>query len=448
MERFGDFFPENPSSLDELLEIMAQRMQAMQQMLNSMTPEQRAQLEELSRQLMEDMDLNWQVQRLGENLRSLFPGRSWEASRDFSGEAPMGMAEAMAAMAEMGELDRLDAMLRSATGPAQLAEADMDRVRQMLGEEAAESLERLANLTKMLEEAGLVNRVEGRLELTARGLRAIGNGSLRELFSRMARDKFGQHRLHEDGAGHERTHDSKPYEFGDPFRLDLQRTIRNAIARGGAGTPVRLSPEDFEVERTEHLTRSSTVLLLDLSMSMPMRGNFVPAKKVAVALHSLIASQFPRDYLGLVGFGETAREVSHEQLPSVSWDLNYGTNMHHALQTARRMLAGRAGTRQVIMITDGEPTAHINRAGYPEFNYPPTRETVEATMREVMACTREDIRINMFVLDATGPLRRFIEQVTRVNKGRAFFTTPEDLGDFVLVDFLESRRSTSRVRRR
>ncbi|MBM3717603.1 MAG: VWA domain-containing protein [Actinobacteria bacterium] len=446
MEQYGDFFPENPQSLDELLEQMAQRMQAMQAFMNSLSPEQRSQLQQLSEQLMEDMDLNWQVQQLGQKLQQMFPQQGWDQQYNFRGDDQMGMQEAMGAMQELGQLSDMEGMLRRATNPSQLAEVDLDKVRELLGEDAAQSMERLAEMTKMLEEAGLIDRKEGRLELTPRGLRAIGNNSLKEVFSRLTKDKFGQHKTTWDGSGHERTYDSKPYEFGDPFRLDLQRTIRNAISRNGPGTPVRLSSDDFEIERTEHTTRSSTVLMIDLSMSMPMRGNFVPAKKVAMALHSLISSQFPRDYLGLVGFSETAHVMTHDQLPEVSWDLAYGTNMQHGLRLARQLLARQSGTKQIIMITDGEPTAHITPAGQVYFNYPPVRETVEATLREVVRCTGDSITINTFVLDATGPLRRFIEQMTQLNHGRAFFTTPETLGDFVLVDFLDNRRRTSRAR--
>jgi uncharacterized protein with von Willebrand factor type A (vWA) domain len=448
MEKFGDFFPENPQSLDELLENMAQRMQAMQDLMNSLTPEQRSQMQQLSDQLMQDMDLNWQVQQLGQKLQQMFPqpGQGQGQGYNFRGEQPMDMQQAMQAMAEMGQLSDMEGMLRQATNPAQLAEVDIDKVRDLLGDDAAQSMERLAEMTRMLEEAGLINRTEGKLELTPRGLRAIGNNALRELFNKLSKDKFGQHRISRDGSGHERTYDSKPYEFGDPFRLDLQRTIRNALSRSGSGTPVKLSPEDFEIERTEHNTRSSTVLMIDLSMSMPMRGNFVPAKKVAMAMHSLISSQYPRDFLGLVGFSETAHVMTHEQLPEVSWDLAYGTNMQHGLRLARQLLARQSGTKQIIMITDGEPTAHITPSGGVFFNYPPARETVEATLREVMRCTKDNIVINTFVLDATGPLRRFIEQMTQINHGRAFFTTPETLGDYVLVDFIENRRRTARAR--
>ncbi|MEP6660512.1 MAG: hypothetical protein ABJD24_11410, partial [Acidimicrobiales bacterium] len=441
MERYGDFFPENPQNLDELLEIMAQRMAAMQSMLNSMTPGQRAQLRGLAEQLLEDMDLRWQMDQLGEHLQQLFPQMGWDQRYDFSGQDPLGFAEAAALMNELGDMDQLENLMRGATNPGALAEADIDRARELLGDDAARSLERLAELAKMLEQAGLIENREGRLELTPKGLRKIGANALSDLFRKLTKDKIGQHQLDRLGVGHERAYESKPYEYGDPFNLDIHRTIRNAIKRTGGGTPVRLAPDDFEVERTENLTRSSTVLMLDLSLSMPMRDNFLPAKKVAMALHSLISSQYPRDYLGIVGFSEVARELKASQLPEVSWDFVYGTNMQHGFAIARRLLAKQTGTKQIIMITDGEPTAHITSSGDVFFNYPPVRETVDATLREVARCTREHIRINTFMLDANSYLKAFVERLTQMNRGRAFFTTPETLGDYVLVDFIEQRRA-------
>ncbi|CAN5626411.1 VWA domain-containing protein [soil metagenome] len=445
MEEFGDFFPEHPQNLDELLEQMARRMAAMQAMLNSMSPEQRAQLQELSNQLLDDMDLRWQMDQLGRNLQSLFPQMGWGQEYGFEGSEPMGMGQAMQTMQELGDLDQLENLLRNATNPGALAEADMDRVRDLLGDDAARSLERLAELTRMLEEQGLIQQKEGRLELTPAGLRKIGSNALRDLYGKLAKDRMGQHQLDALGQGHERTYETKAYEFGDPFNLDLQRTIRNALRRRAVAgqeseRTVKLLPEDFEIERTEHVTRSSTVLMLDLSMSMPMRDNFLPAKKVAMALHSLITSQFPRDYMGLVGFSETAYALTPAQLPEVSWDFAYGTNMHHGFTLARQMLARQTGTKQIIMITDGEPTAHITPHGEVYFNYPPVQATVEATLREVVRCTREGIRINTFMLDADSGLRSFIEKLTSINRGRAFFTDHQNLGDYVLVDFIEHKR--------
>ncbi|HJR24679.1 MAG TPA: hypothetical protein VJ804_04350 [Acidimicrobiales bacterium] len=450
MERYGDFFPENPQTLDELLEIMARRMAAMQSMLNSMTPEQRAQLQGLAEQLLEDMDLRWQMDQLGGHLQQLFPQMGWDRRFDFSGQDPLGFAEAAQMLNELGDLDQLEQMLRGASSPGALAEVDVDRARELLGDDAARSLEQLTKLAQQLEEAGLINNTEGRLELTPKGLRKIGRNALSDLFSKLARDKLGRHEIERTGIGHERTYDTKAYEFGDPFNLHIERTVRNAVRRTGGGTPVQLTPDDFEVEQTEQTVRSSTVLMLDLSLSMPMRDNFLAAKKVAMALHSLISMQFPRDFLGIVGFSEVARAITPEQLPEVSWDFVYGTNMQHAFLLSRQMLARQTGTKQIIMITDGEPTAHFEPGmAAPFFSYPPVQPTIDATLKEVARCTREGIRINTFMLDATPYLKTFVEKLTQMNRGRAFFTTPETLGDYVLVDFIEQKRAlrTGRDRR-
>jgi uncharacterized protein with von Willebrand factor type A (vWA) domain len=449
MDRYGDFFPENPQTLDELLEAMAARMAAMQAMLNSMTPEQRAQLQGLAEQLLEDMDLRWQVDQLAQNLRGAFPGAGWERRFDFSGSDPLGFSEANDVLRDLGDLDQLEQLLRSTSNPGALAEVDLDRARTLLGDDAALSLERMSQVAKMLEDAGLIEHREGRYELTPKGIRKIGQNALAELFTRLTKDAAGRHEVERLGAGHERAHSSKPYEFGDPFNLDIQRTVRNGVRRAGPGTPVSLLPEDFEVEETETLTRSATVLMLDVSLSMPMRDNFLAAKKVAMALHSLISSQFPRDFLGMVTFSKVARELRPEHLPEVSWDFDYGTNMQHGLLLSRKMLARQSGTKQVIMITDGEPTAHFEPGmDEPFFSYPPVRETVDATLREVNRCTRDGIRINTFMLDASGYLKAFVEKLTQLNRGRAFFTTPETLGDYVLVDFIEQRRSAAGSGRR
>ena len=445
MREFGDFFPENPQTLAELLELLARRMAAAQAMFNSMTPEQREELQNLMSQMLDDADLQWQMDRLSNNLRRSHPGMDWDGNQQFTGDQPMPFGEALQRIQELNDLDALEDFLGNASSPAALQEVDLDAVRRLLGDVSADSLDRLSRLTETLRQAGLIDQKEGRLELTPRGLRSIGREALRDLFGRLERDALGQHRIERIGAGHERAHETKPYEYGDPFHLDLQGTLRNTLRRQGGGLPLRLSPDDFEIDQTEQLTRSSTVLMVDLSLSMPMRDNFLPAKKVAMALHALISSQFPRDYLGLVGFSETARELRHEQLPEVSWDFVYGTNMQHGLVLARRMLARQTGTKQIIMITDGEPTAHIRQDGEVFFSYPPAYETLEVTLREVLRCTRDDIRINTFMLDATGALRGFVEQLTQINKGRAFFTTPETLGEYVLVDFLEHKRSLRRA---
>ena len=447
MEQFGDFFPDNPQTLDELLQGMAQQMANAQAMLNSMTPEQRAQMQALSDQLLGDMDLRWQMDQLGQNLRQAFPQMGWDKGYGFQGDNPMGQGEAMSMMQELGNIDQLENLLRNASNPGALAEADFDIARQLLGDDGAKSLEKLSELAKMLERAGMIEQKEGRYELTPQGMRRIGANALNDLFSKLAKDKLGRHSLERLGIGAERSYQTKPYEFGDPFNLHIEKTIRNALSRTGGGTPVRLTPDDFEIEQTETLVRSSTVLMLDLSLSMPMRDNFLSAKKVAMALHSLISTMYPRDFLGIVGFSEIAYEIKAQQLPEVSWDFVYGTNMQHAFLLSRRMLAKQTGTKQIIMITDGEPTAHILANGEPFFSYPPVRETVEATLTEVARCTKEGITINTFMLDATSYLKAFVERITAMNRGRAFFTTPETLGDYVLVDFIEQKRAMRHGRR-
>ncbi|MGA3216485.1 MAG: VWA domain-containing protein, partial [Acidimicrobiales bacterium] len=342
----------------------------------------------------------------------------------------------------------------------------LERVRDLVGQESAQSLAELQKLARRLEDAGIVEQREGRLELTPKGLRRIGQRALQDLFRHLSKDRLGGHGIATLGAGHERAEDTKPYELGDPFNLHIERTLRNALrrqvaegelgrpsgvpasradqARPAVQFPVRLAPDDFEIERTEHQIRCATVLLVDLSLSMPLRDNFLAAKKVALAMQSLISGQFPRDYLGIVGFSEKAREIAPADLPAVSWDYVYGTNMQHALLLARRLLGRHHGTKQIVMITDGEPTAHIRDDGEVFFHYPPVPETVEATLQEVLRCSREGIRINTFALDATGHLRGFVEKITQLNRGRAFFTTPDTLGDYVLVDFIENRRQLAR----
>ena len=447
MERCGDFFPENPESLDELLEAMARRMAAAQALFDSMSPAQRGRLQALSDQLLSDMDLQWQVSELERNLRQAFPQSGWGRRHDFGGADALDFGSAVEVMSELGDIDQLESLLRGAASPGALAEADAVTARELLGADAAESLRRMAEAARMLSEAGLINTREGRFELTPRAIRRIGRGSLREIFARLSLDKLGGHSVRRSGAGHERRHETKPYAYGDPFNLSIPKTIRNAVTRAGGGVPVRLSPDDFEVERTERQVRSATVLMLDLSLSMPMRGNFLPAKKVAMALHALISTRYPRDFLRVVTFSEAAREFRPEKLPELSWDYVYGTNMQHGFMLARRILARQTGTKQIIMITDGEPTAHITAAGEPFFGYPPTRETVSRTLAEVARCTRDGIRINTFMLDAAPHLTDFVERLSQMNGGRAFFTTSRTLGDYLLVDFVEQKRKQARARR-
>ena len=443
MERYGDFFPENPETLDELLEIMAQRMAAMQAMLNSMTPEQRAQLQGLSEPLLEDMDLRWQMDQLSGHLQQLFPQMGWERRYDFSGQDPLGFAEAAQMLNELGDLDQLEQMMRGAVIPRR-PRRGRHRPGPRPPRRRRRPQPRAARRSSPSSSRRPASSTTRRASSSSRRRASAGSAATRssDLFSKLARDKLGRHEIERTGIGHERTYDTKPYEFGDPFNLHIERTVRNAVRRTGGGTPVRLTPDDFEIEQTEQVVRSSTVLMLDLSLSMPMRDNFLAAKKVAMALHSLISMQFPRDYLGIVGFSEVARVITPEQLPEVSWDFVYGTNMQHGFLLSRQLLARQTGTKQIIMITDGEPTAHFETGmAQPFFSYPPVQETVDATLREVARCTKEQSASTRSCSTPPRTCGRFVEKLTQMNRGRAFFTTPETLGDYVLVDFIEQKRA-------
>jgi uncharacterized protein with von Willebrand factor type A (vWA) domain len=434
--RYGDMLPD-VSSLDELLDVMERQSRAMASFMQSLDPEQRAELQALFAELMGDLDLAWQMDRFSQNFSQLRP---FDARRlGFRGNEAMPLGEAGDIFDELGQIDQLESALGNSVSPNALADLDLGEVERLLGKDASESLRKLSELAKELEAAGLINTDEGHLAMSPRGIRRIGNNALNELFRHIDSDVLGQHQSVRSGAGIDTDYQTRPYEFGDPFNLSVHATVRNAITRSGGGVPVRLSPEDFEIETTEASVACSTVLLLDLSLSMPLRDNFLPAKKMAMALSSLISAQFPRDYFGLVGFSEIARELTPSSLPSASWDYVYGTNLEHALLLGRKLLSGREGHRQIILVTDGEPTAHIIEGGEVFFSYPPAPETLKATLREVMRATAEGIRINSFVLDVNDYLRSFIERLTQINRGRVFYVDSDNLGDFVLVDFLRSR---------
>jgi uncharacterized protein with von Willebrand factor type A (vWA) domain len=442
MQRYGDFFPENPGNLEELLEVLARRMAMAQAMMASMSPDQRQRLEDLMSQLMQDADLGFQMSELGRALRDMLPEDFFDQAQQFYGDEPLSMTEAMQLMERVQDAEDLERYLRAAQRPGDLNEVDLEKVANLLGEEAARDVRRLRELEKMLEEAGYVQRKGGRLDLTPQGVRRIGQQALGKVYQRLKAALAGEHDQPEIGQGGDITGELKRYEFGDPFHIQVKETVFEAVRRSGSGTPVRILPEDFVVERTERKVQAATALLIDLSLSMPMRGNWVAAKKVALALHALITSQFPRDQLFLVGFSDYARRVQPDELPGLGWEEVYGTNMQHALMIARRLLAQhKQASRQVLLVTDGEPTAHLEPDGDVFFAWPPVPKTFEETLKEVARCTREGIMINTFMLDRSPYLMRFVEKITTLNRGRAFFTSPEHLGEYVLLDFLESKRT-------
>jgi uncharacterized protein with von Willebrand factor type A (vWA) domain len=442
MNKHGEFFPPGISSLDELMELLAQRMAQMQSLMESMSPEQRNQLQQMMDQLLGDDRLRIDLARMAANLEQLMPGQLMPNRYRFSGDEPMSLLEAMAQMERLQGMDDLEEQIGQVGRSQALEDIDSDKVGNLLGPEAQAILDQLKELTQMLEDAGYITKNGDRWELTPQGIRKIGQKALQDVFAHLKKDGFGRHRVDVRGIGGERTDETKRYDFGDPFLMDIQKTVMNSVEREGAKTPVQLAPADFEVYRTELLTEASTVLMLDMSRSMFLNDSFTAAKKVTMALNSLIRSQFPRDTLHIVGFNKLAREIKLEDLPAIGWGEDpTGTNLHHALMLGRRLLARSRGVnKQIIVITDGEPTAHLLENGMPYFQYPPARQTIAETLREVGRCTRDNIIINTFMLDSGYYLTDFVSHMTKINKGRAFFTTPDRLGEYILVDYVANKR--------
>ena len=440
MAKHGGYFPPGIESTDQLIEHLHRQASQMASLLASMSPQMRDELRQLMDDLLRDDRLKIDMGRLAGNLQAARPDLPFGEPYPFDGDEPMGLADALAAIDRQQQYDAMEEALGAARDPDALARVDADALRDLAGDDAIDDLDQLRELTRALEEAGYLEREGGHVELTPRAARKLGMRALTDIFSRLRREGFGGHALPRPGRGGEPTDETKPYEFGDAFAVDINRTLFNAMSRSGPGTPVTIGPDDFEVSRTEETTTSSTVLLLDMSRSMLLRGCSSAAKKVAMALHTLIHTKYPRDRLYVVGFAYYARQLKPESIPTLSpYEFEYGTNLQHALIIARQLL-GRStgGNKEIVVITDGEPTAHIDN-GQVEFAYPPTLRTVQSTLREVGRCTREGIVINTFMLERSRYLSEFVDLMSRINRGRAFYVEPEHLGEYVLVDYVSKK---------
>ena len=442
MEKYGDLFGDNPpQSLEDLVSQMQHQMGQMQSLMDSLPGDMRQQLQDLLSDKMGDPGLQQAMNELGQTMEYLFPMRDMRNQYPFRGDEELDLESAMQLMNQMQSIDELERQLERTQYGGDIEDVDAEKLEDLLGSEARETLDQLKQFLEILEEAGYIRKKGNGYELTPRGTRKIGQRALGEIYSSLKKDSFGKHEVKDSGTGGDRTDQTKKYEFGDPFHLDIQKTLFNSMLRNGPGTPIRLSHNDFEVDKTEIVTQTSTVIMLDLSWSMALRGSFQAAKKVALALNNLISSAYQRDNLYIVGFSAYARELKSDQLPYVRWDESVlGTNMHHALMIAQTLLAKHTqGTRQIIMISDGEPTAHLEK-GRSYFAYPPSPITIRETLKEVKRCTQKRITINTFMLDRNYYLKEFVNQVARINKGRVFYTTPEKLGEYILVDYVAQKK--------
>lgn len=441
MKRHGGLFPDDPQTLDELLESMARRMAAMSALMASLSPEQRAELAKLAEQVMKDMDLAFEVDRLGANLQGMFPGMGWGQGQGTGFGDGLGtpMSGAVDVMERLHDYEELDRAMQGDYPGAALDDVDEDAVRRTLGDTATQDLRRLKQVERMLEEAGLVRRSRGRLEVTPRGARKLGERALTQIFEELRRDREGSHESRDAGGLAEPTGATRPWNFGDHGQLAVQRTVFNAVTRSKPGESVRLAPDDFEMIEAEQRTETATVLLLDLSFSMPLRGHFVHAKKMALALHALIEGRYPHDTLYLVGFNEYAWQLQPEDLTAPGFERVYGTNMHHAFMLANRLLSQHPrATRQVIMVTDGEPTAHLE-GDQAFFEWPPAPETIERTLAEAMRLAKTGVQLNIFMLEESDGLARFMERLARITQGRVFLMDDRRVGEFVLRDYVARR---------
>lgn len=441
MSKWGQMFgPNPPQDLDELMEMLAHQMGQMQSLMDSMSPEMRRELQEMTESLLDEETMDELVQ-LGMAMQQLYPMEEMRNQYPFVGEENLTMEQAMEVMGQLQGMDELEGQLQQVMRSGNVDDIDLDKVEELLGEEARRNMEELNRVTEMLEEAGYLKRKGDKLELAPRGIRRIGQKALGEVFSQLKKGRFGEHEMHSRGLSGDDTGETKPYQFGDPFDVDMHRSVMNSLAREGAHVPVRMSPDDFEIHRREEVTEAATCLLLDQSRSMGMFGSFLAAKKVALALYTLTNTQFPRDKLWVIGFSDYAVELRGEELPEVTWNAWVsGTNLQHAFMLSRQFLSKeKAATKQIIVITDGEPTAHIE-GSRAFFAYPPSFRTIQETLKEVKRCTEAGITVNTFMLESSYYLLHFVDELTRINKGRAFYTRPDKLGEFVLVDYLSNRR--------
>jgi uncharacterized protein with von Willebrand factor type A (vWA) domain len=407
-----------------------------------MTDQQQQQFLKMQESLLSDLDLNWQLSRLSSNL-SKFMGEKFPNGMNMN---PNKLNSGVPSdLTSLGKLSNLEFMLNQAYDSGALMDIDLEDVKKLLSDEAYNSIMALKDIGGTLERSGLIDKDKNTLKLTPKGLSKIAGKALAELFGDLKSSMFDLHSTIRVGQGIDSSDTLSNYEFGDPMDLDITSTIKQAIFNNGPTIPVKLSENDFMVIKKEESVRAATVIMLDLSLSMPMKENFLPAKKVALALWWLISSKYPKDYVGIVGFAETASVIKYNELPETTWNYGYGTNMAHGLNISRKLLKGQVGQKQIIMITDGEPTAHIDKYGQPYFHYPPVKETIDRTLAEVLRCTKAGIRINTFMLESTIFLTGFIKTITEINKGKAFFTSNETLGKYVLMDFMDNKRTTKRL---
>jgi uncharacterized protein with von Willebrand factor type A (vWA) domain len=443
MQRHGEFFPENPRNVEELIDALAARAAAAQRMLNSMSEEQRGELAGLAQQAFGDPRIAQQLSNLDSQLRSLRPGEDWTSSARFRGQDPLGLGEGAQAMADLAELDALAEQLAQSYPGARLEDIDLEAMQRQLGEDAGVDAQRLSELERELRRQGLFERApDGSLRLSPKALRRLGETALADVVNSL-RGKTGQREQESAGAAGEPTGSSRPWQFGDMQPWEVSRTVRNAVLRTAStgGSRVRLDVSDVEVVETEHRSRAAVALLVDTSWSMVQEDRWLPMKRTALALHQLISTRFRNDALQLISFGRYAMPVELEELVGLEGVWEQGTNAHHALLLAGRHLRRHPDAQPVVlMVTDGEPTAHLEPDGEAIFDYPPQPATLYKTLSEVDRLAKLGASVTVFRLGDEPRLEAFVDLIARRSGGRVVAPDVDGLGAAVVGDYLRTRR--------
>lgn len=444
MAKHGQYFPENPQSIDELLDTLAQRSAAAQRMLNSMSAEQRRELMELSQQAFGSPALMEQMAQLDANLQAARPGEDWYGSEEFGGGEGLGLGDGTGVLQDIAELDQLSEQLQQSYAGSRLDDIDLDALSRQLGDEAAVDARTLQELEQALRDSGQLERgSDGDLRLTPKAMRQLGKALLRDVAQRLS-GRQGERDLQRAGAAGDLSGSSRPWAFGDTEPWDVPRTITNAVIRevgeGRRGPGVRLSVDDIEVQETEARTQAAVALLVDTSFSMAMDGRWVPMKRTALALHTLIKSRFRNDDLQLISFGRYAQTMEIEKLTALDAIWDKGTNLHHALLLANRHFRKHPGAQPVLLIvTDGEPTAHLEAGGDVWFSYPPHPVTIARSLEELENSRRLGAQTTFFRLGDDPGLARFIDSMARRVEGRVVAPELDDLGAAVVGSYLGDR---------
>lgn len=453
MDKHGEFFPENPRNTDELVDSLAQRAAAAQQFYNSLTPEQRAELDQLAQQAFGSPELMNQLAQMDSQLRMARPGLDWDNAQSFSGDQPMGLGEGAAALRDIAELEALSEQLSQQYAGAQMEDIDLDALARQLGEEAAVDARMLAELEKALSEQGFFDRTaDGQLRLSPKAMRQLGQSIFRDIAQQLS-GRRGDRQTRQSGLLGEPTGASREWQFGDTDPWDVTRTVSNAVLRTVSETTepalatsemarsgVRIDVRDVEVAETESRTQAAVVLLVDTSFSMEMEGRWTPMKRTAIALNHLISTRFRTDELHLIAFGRYARSIDIAELTGLQPRMEQGTNLHHALLLAQRHLRRFPNAQPVVLIvTDGEPTAHLDPSGEPFFFYPPHPQTIALTVRELDHISRIGAHVTFFRLGDDPGLAHFMDQIARRIGGRVVAPDLDGLGAAVVGDYLRSR---------